>query len=534
MTRTAAAALAALAAATAIAAVVPQVAPVEPAAKVSAAPPGAPLSAYAAFRPHALLSWNPQHRAMLIEAPADGSATVRVLESPGGATQPLDAMLDGATRAQFEPAKGAYIVFARRGGGRLFRYDVATREVGAIGDPAEAALEFAFAPAGERLAYLSRAASGVTLLHAVDPRRPASDRVVAQLGPGTWRDLAVSANGDRMAVVAEEPRGGASIWIVDAHGRKQRITSAARAPVHYRTPRFGKDGRALFAISDRGSEYRRLVLVDVATGRERALTGHLKYDIDAFAVSHAVSKLAFIANEHGSHVLRFLDTVTLKEQPRPSLVEGVIGGLAFRPGTGEIGFHIAAARTAGDVFSYDIRENRFTRWTNGNNPAVNTSDLPEPRIVRWKSFDGRDITALHYPPPPGFTGRRPVVVCLEEAPGEQALAGFRGADNYLPVEMGVAVIYPNVRGASGFGRAFEALDDGPRREDRVKDVGALLDWIAAQPDLDAERVTVVGRGGGSELARAVLQRYAARVAGGEAEAAAGAATVEAVGRTLRR
>jgi dipeptidyl aminopeptidase/acylaminoacyl peptidase len=178
-----------------------------------------------------------------------------------------------------------------------------------------------------------------------------------------------------------------------------------------------------------------------------------------------------------------------------------------------VGFTVTAARSAGDVFSFDLKTNKLTRWTNGNNPALNTSGFVEPLLVQWKSFDGREISGFLYQPPASFTGKRPVVVAIHGGPEAQAQAGFIGSYNYYVNELGIAVIFPNVRGSSGFGKTFLKLDNGKLREDSVKDIGALLDWIAAQPGLDAQKVLVRGGSYGGYMAYAVATNYSDRIAG---------------------
>jgi Tol biopolymer transport system component len=480
------------------------------------------LQAYESFRTRALLAWSATGRELLVRAPSKEGAAMELVASPGAPPQALTDAATDVTRARFEPVQGRFIVFAKATSPRLFRYDVATRELGAVSASAERAGDFAFDARGTRLAYLAfpdgtGGAPARTQVHVVDPRRAATDRVVARLEGSRWRDVAFSEDGKRLVVVEDSAKGGSAIWTIDiARGAARRITPTTK-DVAYGAVRFSRDGRGVFTTSNRASAIQRLVLVDVASGRERVLSGQHAHPVDAFDVSHAVSKVAFITRENGSHVLRFLDSVTLKEQPRPSLFEGVMGGLQWRAQSGELGLDVASARTAGDVFSYDVRENRFTRWTNGNNPDVNTSEFPEPRIVRWKDAASREHTALHYPPPPRFTGKRPAIVVLEEAPGEEVRAGFRGVDNYFLVELGIAMIYPNL----GRGRGLE-------------DMGAVLDWIGTQADLDAERVMVVGRGPGLAAARAATDAYGTRLARNNPEAAAGAPLLEAVRRTLLR
>jgi len=133
--------------------------------------------------------------------------------------------------------------------------------------------------------------------------------------------------------------------------------------------------------------------------------------------------------------------------------------------------------------------------------------------VRWKSFDGRSISGLLHLPPQRFTGARPVLIDIHGGPEAQARVGFMGRDNHFLQDLGIAIVQPNVRGSSGYGKTFLALDNGSKREDAVKDIGALLDWIATQPRLDASRVVVRGGSYGGYMSLAVAATYPERIAG---------------------
>ena len=150
-------------------------------------------------------------------------------------------------------------------------------------------------------------------------------------------------------------------------------------------------------------------------------------------------------------------------------------------------------------------------WTASELGGLVGSELSEPALVRWKSFDGREITGFYYRPPARFTGKRPVIVNIHGGPEGQSRPGFLGRNNYFLNELGVAVIYPNVRGSTGYGKSFVKLDNGVRREDSVKDIGALLDWIATQPDLDAAKVMVTGGSYGGYMTLAVATMYNDRI-----------------------
>jgi dipeptidyl aminopeptidase/acylaminoacyl peptidase len=154
------------------------------------------------------------------------------------------------------------------------------------------------------------------------------------------------------------------------------------------------------------------------------------------------------------------------------------------------------------------------QWAKASGPAtMDLSAIPDQSVVRWKSFDGLTISGLLSRPPAQFKGKRPVIIQIHGGPEAQATMGFRGRWNYFVRELGIAVIEPNVRGSSGYGKTFLKLDNGRLREDSVKDIGALLDWIATQPDLDASRVLVTGGSYGGYMALASSVHYGHRIRG---------------------
>jgi dipeptidyl aminopeptidase/acylaminoacyl peptidase len=484
------------------------------------------LAPYGEFRPHGMLSWNPVKREMLVRRRLIATNQVHLVSEPGVNPQPLTDYPDAIAGASYQPTTGDYFLFTRAEGGnevfRIFRQDVASKTVAALSPEGERASSPAWNRKGDRIVYSTQPVDknnpdrkARTFVHVMDPARPGSDKVLARLDGGGWGDFQFSEDGKRLVLTEYISAAESHLWVMDAaSGGKRRITTPPRGEtVAYDSPRFSKDGKAIFAVSDRGSEFRRLVYLPLAGGKERVLTGHLKYDVDEFVISFDANRLAFTTNENGSSVLRFIDLVTLKEQPRPPLVQGVIAGLEWRPKSAEVGFSMRSARSAGDVFSYEIKTNKVTRWTNGNNPDLNTSEFVEPRLVKWKSFDGLEVSGFHYQPPAKFEGKRPVLVYIHGGPEAQFRPEFIGRYNYFVNELGVAMIAPNVRGSTGFGKTFMKLDDGMKREDSVKDIGALLDWIKQQPDLDAERIMITGGSYGGYMTFASAFHFSDRIAG---------------------
>jgi dipeptidyl aminopeptidase/acylaminoacyl peptidase len=170
-----------------------------------------------------------------------------------------------------------------------------------------------------------------------------------------------------------------------------------------------------------------------------------------------------------------------------------------------------SARSTADVYSLNIRTNKVERWTESETGGLNTANFSDAKLVRWKSFDGRTISGFLYPPPAKFKGKRPVIIDIHGGPEAQFRPSFLGRYNYYLNELGVALLFPNVRGSTGYGKTFLTLDNDYKREDSVKDILALLDWIATQPDLDKDRILVTGGSYGGYMSLAVAMKYSDRI-----------------------
>ena len=484
------------------------------------------VAPYTEFKPSGMLDWHPQRREILVRQRLANTNQLHRVDDPGQPPVPITDFPDAVSGGRYEPKSAAYVLLSGSEGGsevfRIRRHDPATRETVPVSPEGERAGEPQWSHKGDRVVFTTvpidrnNASREVkTTVHLADPREPARTRVLAVLPGGGWHAFRFSPNDRQLVYVEYKSAEESHLWLMDvATGKSRRLTAPGKGdPVSYRDPNFSPDGRSVYAISDRGSEFRSLAVIDVATGREQALAANIKADVEDIALSAPAKRLAFITNDAGEHTLRFLDLGTRKELPRPALVPGVISGLRWRADGSEIAFTHASAKSPGDVFSYHLAANKVTRWTNGNSPAVNAAAFVEARVIRWKSFDDREITGLYYHPPSQFEGVRPVIVSIHGGPAAQSRAGFIGRNNYLLNELGIALVYPNVRGSSGFGKGFLKLDNGRLREDSVKDIDALLDWIARQPGLDAKRVLVMGGSYGGYMALAASVHYADRVAG---------------------
>ena len=175
-----------------------------------------------------------------------------------------------------------------------------------------------------------------------------------------------------------------------------------------------------------------------------------------------------------------LDTESGKEIPVPNVPAGVITNLNWHQNNRDLAFSLNSAHSPSDVYSVDLKTKKLDRWTYSETGGIAPQSFVEPKLITWKSFDGREISGwLYLPKAKPVGGKYPVAVVIHGGPEGQSRPIFLGRNNYLLNEMGVALIYPNVRGSMGYGKTFTQLDNGMLRENTYKDIGALFDWIGA-------------------------------------------------------
>ena len=473
---------------------------------------------YSEFRTAAFWDWHPTRREMLIGTRFGDAQQLHVVRFPGGARTQLTFFPDPVSGASYQPTRGEYIVFSKDVGGAEFfqkyRYDVATGEVTLLTDGKSRNVGGAWSHAGDRYAYMSTRRDGRNLdLWVMNPADPHSDRMVAQLEGGGHAPVDWSPD-DRTILLGQGVSVNESyVWLVDVTtGEKTLLAPPAGGErVAYADTKFSRDGKGIYLSTDEGSAFKRLAYLDLATKRTRYLTSHIPWDVEEFELSADGKLVAFVVNEDGVGVLRVMRTATDAEVELPKLPVGLISSLRWRGKTHDLGFTFSSARSNGDAYSLDLAKGTLTRWTESETGGVRTASFSEPELVHWASFDGRAISGFLYKPPARFAGRRPVIVNIHGGPEGQSRPGFIGRNNYYVNELGIAIVYPNIRGSAGYGKTFVTLDNGVRREDAYKDIGALLDWIRTRPDLDAERVLVTGGSYGGHMTLVTATRYDERI-----------------------
>ncbi len=477
------------------------------------------VGAYSEARSASVLDWHPREHRLLIATRFADTAQVHEVKQAGGARRQLTFFPDRVGAASYPPAgDGGFFVFSKDLGGNEFaqnwRLDRASGQVTLLTDGASKNTLGPWSNGGQLLAYTStRRTRKDTDLYIVDPAEPKGDRLVAEVEGGGWSPLDWSPDDQRLLVLNYVSVNESYLWSVDvARGEKTPLTEKTEAPVSWSGGAFTADGKSVISTSDQGSEFKQLVRIDLADRKATPLIAGLNWDVEDFAVSVDRKRVAAVINEGGLSKLQLHELPSGKPRPIGAAIpDGVIGGLRWHADGKLLAFTLSSARSPADAYVLDVGKRSALRWTESEVGGLDPGSFSEPTLIKWKSFDEREIPGFYYKPAARFTGKRPVVVVIHGGPEGQSEAGFIGRNNYFLDQLGVAIIYPNVRGSTGYGKQYVALDNGEKREDSVKDLGALLDWIASQPELDARRVMIMGGSYGGYMTLAASVHYADRI-----------------------
>lgn len=367
---------------------------------------------------------------------------------------------------------------------------------------------------GDKFSFFSTKRNGADWdIYVADINNPENAEMVLSEG-GAWA-AGDWAPDDKSIIVGKYVSANESYFYnLDLSTKKLEQINPSSEKIAYGGALFSKDGKGIFITSDENSEFQRLRYYDLKTKKFTVLTSDINWDVESFTLSDKGDKLAFTVNEDGMAKLYLLDTKTMKYNAVPKIPVGQVYGLEFHPDGKKLAMVLNTPQSSGDVYVMDLSNYSLERWTYSEVGGLNTSDFVVPELIHFPTFDKVDgkprmIPAFIYKPK--TAGPHPVVIDIHGGPEGQAQPYFNPIVQYYVNEMGIAVIEPNVRGSSGYGKSYLQLDNGYKREESVQDIGKLLDWIAAQPDLDANRVAVTGGSYGGYMVLASMTHFNDRI-----------------------
>ncbi len=471
--------------------------------------------------------WGWSAKGELLIATRFGDADqLHIVAAAGGARRQITFEREPITEASFspDPARSAYLYL--KGGGddsQLYYQRLGEPSARLITDLRSRNGAPVWSNSGREIAFVTTARDGAS--HDIDVVEPETGSlphlVLAGDDSAAGYPLDWSPDDRKLLVLKYASMGEGYLYVVDLGTGQKREVDPSPGKVGIAGARFSRDGQGVYLISDRDSEFAKLRYANLFTSERRIVSDPVAGDVEELAVSRDGHYLAYVSNEAGLGRLNLVDLKAHQDLSPPRMPPGLVDHLRFDAEGKRLAFRLGTSALPRDAYVLDIAANAVEAWTHSEPGAVDATKIVTPRLAQFPTFDridGRPRQIPMYVYEPASPGPHPVLLLLNgglnDGPEEQFRPAFDPWIQYVVNELGYAVVAPNLRGSSGYGKAYRALDDGQRRDDVVKDVGALIVWVDAQTAFDARHVVAAGRSYGGYLALAALVNYSDRLSGG--------------------
>ncbi|MEM7730399.1 MAG: alpha/beta fold hydrolase [Pseudomonadota bacterium] len=469
------------------------------------------LRRYQNVRSHGFRGWIGED--MLISTRFGEVSQIHRVDMPGGARRQITFYDEPVGGVSVGPDETSFVFTKDTGGDEFYQaylYDLDTGDIAPFTETGTRNQFVGWSDDGSVVVW-SRARQGDpdTDILMGDPSDPSTARVVHE-GTGSLWPVDIDAAGDTVLVQQYISITKSRMFTLDTQGGALTEINFG-LDMAYRGGEFLPDGTILTA-TDFESEFINLVRLDPEDGSMKSFTDSISWDVSGYDLSDDGRSVVFTVNEGGLGTIKLLDLESGVVRNGPDLPVGIASSAAFNDDGSAVGFTFTSATSPADAWSFDVDTLALTRWTTAEVGGIDTSDFVEPVIFDYPNDDGMDIPAFIFRPE--GPGPHPVIVSIHGGPEAQSRPGFSSTYQYWTTELGAAVVVPNVRGSSGYGKTYVGLDNGLNRKRSVEDIGALLDWIETQDDLDSEHIVVFGGSYGGYMVLASMIDYADRVAGG--------------------
>jgi len=483
------------------------------------------LQRYQNVRSASVSGWDERGASLYIKTRFAEVTQLHRVSSAGGARTQLTFLNEPIGQVTRQP-KGSLIAFTMDVGGsefaQVFTLDPQTGEHRMVSDGESRNGALLWSRDGSKLAFQStRRDSHSNDIWVMDPRDPASAKVALKSTDGSWwGPVDFSAAGDKLLALEYVSIADARAYEVDLKTGERRLIAGSPERSSQTYPlSYDRSGEGVYLTSNEGTEFAHLVHLNLRTGARQLLTAAQPWDVKDFVVSPSRDRAAYILNEGGRSSLYLFDTRAQVAKQVKTVPIGVIQSLHFSPDGRKLALTLNTSKTPSDAFVLTLGEGatehgELTRWTHSEVGGLDTSTFVDPELISYPTFDqvngkAREIPAFIFRPK--TEGPHPVIISIHGGPEAQYTPRFNSTNQLWIKTLGAAIIAPNVRGSSGYGDSYVNLDNGFKREDSVRDIGALLDWIEAQPDLDASRVVVIGGSYGGYMVLASAVHYSDRL-----------------------
>ncbi len=481
----------------------------------------ASLNRYQNVRSARFLDWTQDGDGIFVSTRFGDVNQVHRVSQPGGAREQITFFHEPVGSLQRQPG-GSKMVFTMDAGGsefsQIFLLDPAANDDAVmLTDGKSRNDSVAWDHGGKWIAYRSTRRNGASNdVWMMDVSNPETARMVLASPDGTnWSAADFSEDNSKLLIGNYVGNADSRIYLLDiGSGDLRLLAGDAENPSTNFPVAFDAEGTGFWFVTDVKGDFRQLAWQSLEAGSEAVIiTTDIPWNVEDAKLSHDRSRGAFSVNVDGMSQVYLLDTPSFEYAPVSAIPTGLAGGMEFSPDDSKLGLTLNTAKTPSDSFVLQLGKGaleygELVRWTYSEVGGLNTDSFIEPELVHYPTFDSANggpekIPAWLYKP--AGEGPHPVIIVIHGGPEGQSRPSFSSTYQMWLAKLGVAIVLPNVRGSAGYGKYYMSLDNGFKREDSVKDIGALIDWIATRPDLDKTRVAVYGGsyGGYMVLASAV-------------------------------
>ena len=478
------------------------------------------LSKFQNVRSAAFRGFNNQNEGLFISTRFGNVSQLHLVKSPGAARNQITYFQEPIGSVAIHPTQSSIAFTMDRGGSeysQIYLLDTKSASTQMLTDGVSRNGGPLWSNSGDRIAFQSTKRNGssndVWVMSIDDPQ---NTKLILESPDGSWWGAVDwTENDDKVLIQNYISIANSKAYIVDLNTQKKTLLLGKKdAPSVNSALAFDKDDKGIFFITNQYGEFNQLAYYNIATSEVTVISKEISWDVDGFSISEDSKKAAFVVNENGYSSLYLLNPKSFAFKKVTTLPIGLIGSMQFSKDNRSLGLTLNTYQSPSDTYVLDLqysslRYGKLTRWTYSEVGGLDTSKFVEPELIHYESFDGRKIPAFIYSKKTGSP--QPVIISIHGGPEGQARPSFSSTYQLWMANLGAAVITPNVRGSDGYGKEYLSLDNGFKREDSVKDIGALLDWIKTQPHLDSNRVAVYGGSYGGYMVLASAVYYSDRL-----------------------
>ncbi len=484
------------------------------------------LHPYLNTRSASLAGWHPSGNKLYIKTRFAETPQIHSVSMPGGArTQHTFSMEPVSAVAVCPGATQNTLLFTKDEDGQenyqIYQLDTATNDVRQITDGTARNLGVVWSTKGDRFVYSSTKRNQKDYdIYIANTDNPGEAELLLQ-NSGLWIPLDWSPDGNQLLLIHYVSINESYLYTLNLQSKEMKQINPSDEKIAYAgQAEWTRHGNQLYFISDQDSEFLELRSLDMESKELTSFTTEIPWNITSFDLSDDGRYLAFVSNENGVSKLHLLYMKNKQKMGTLPVPVGVISDISFSLDGEKLALTIDTPASPEDVYVINIpKYDDFERWTFSETGGLDPDYFVSPELIHYKTFDevdgaSRTIPAFYYKPVLESHAPHPVLIYIHGGPESQYRPRFNGSFQYFLNELNMAVVAPNVRGSNGYGKSYLKLDNGTRREDSVKDIGALLDWIKEQPELDETRVVVMGGSYGGYMVLASMIHYSERLLAG--------------------